>query len=211
MGNLYRAQQWSDFREAILEADGYRCSDCGRSGPDVVLQVHHKKYRSGKLPWEYPQGACEVLCKGCHARHHGIIPPNHGWDFLYENDLEDLAGKCDLCNTALRYEFHIHHPNWEPMVVGTVCCDKLTATTVASDFRKKFIRKENFIRSRKWRALNNQYFFKKDALYIVISEGLNGLKISINTTQGIKTYSSIDEAKSVVFELIENGRAFEFI
>jgi hypothetical protein len=38
---------------------------------DRPLHVHHKYYLEGKMPWEYPVGAFEILCEKCHAAHHG--------------------------------------------------------------------------------------------------------------------------------------------
>lgn len=88
MANSYRNEEWLKFRKEVIELDGNRCAICGRSElEDIVLQVHHKNYVSGKLPWEYSYKDCETLCKGCHAREHGLICPNFGWEFVGEDDL----------------------------------------------------------------------------------------------------------------------------
>ena len=58
---LYRTKFWKEFRDSILELDGNKCSMCGKSGKDVVLQVHHTKYISGLKPWEYAKLILERL------------------------------------------------------------------------------------------------------------------------------------------------------
>ena len=73
---LYRDKRWIKYREEILQMDEYSCVKCGRTTPEVTLQVHHKKYEKGKPPWDYPAKDCETLCRGCHAREHGVIRPN---------------------------------------------------------------------------------------------------------------------------------------
>jgi len=96
----YRSSDWDIFRKEVIELDGGACVECKRTVKDeVVLQVHHKEYIKGKLPWEYPYNSCETLCKGCHAAKHGIIPPKSGWEYAGSHDLEELIGKCELCGS----------------------------------------------------------------------------------------------------------------
>lgn len=76
---LYRRKEWIEFREKCFEYADFTCAICGRNQEHVVLNVHHPHYEQGKLPWEYEVEDCEVLCKGCHAREHGIIEPEDWW------------------------------------------------------------------------------------------------------------------------------------
>ena len=108
--NAYRGPQWEAFRQQIIEADGYCCVRCGREAGDIVLQVHHKQYYPGRALWDYPPGHCETLCSGCHAREHGIVRPDEGWSYAFDEDLGELDGACDVCSTALRYRFYISDP-----------------------------------------------------------------------------------------------------
>ncbi len=39
---LYHKTEWKKFRDEVIELDGYKCKDCGRTSKEVVLQVHHK-------------------------------------------------------------------------------------------------------------------------------------------------------------------------
>jgi hypothetical protein len=38
-----------------------------------TLQVHHKRYINGKLPWEYDNNDLVTVCKGCHSIVHNEI------------------------------------------------------------------------------------------------------------------------------------------
>ncbi|MBL1232819.1 MAG: HNH endonuclease [Flavobacteriales bacterium] len=76
--SLYNRKEWKEYRDNVIESDGGKCVRCGRPDGEVVLQVHHKIYLTGKLPWEYGTENCETLCKGCHAAEHGIIQPKIG-------------------------------------------------------------------------------------------------------------------------------------
>lgn len=202
--------KWLEFREKIFEMDGCMCVECGRTDKQVILQVHHKQYLKGKLPWEYPPSLCETLCQGCHARHHGKIRPDHGWDLLFENDLGDLSGECDLCGTSLRYQFHIHHPYWEPMIVGTVCCDNLTGTTEATDFRKRTDRKKRFLKSPKWKTTKRGLVYEKKGLTLRIMRTGNGFRIQVNDVLGKMFFEDASDAKDLIFDLIENGKIERF-
>ena len=69
----YKNSLWEEFRESVLDSDNYKCVTCGRGASEVILQVHHKRYIHGRKPWVYEPNLCITLCKGCHARAHGII------------------------------------------------------------------------------------------------------------------------------------------
>ncbi len=211
MSRHYQDNRWIDFRESIFEMDGFSCVKCSRSSPSVVLQVHHKQYRKGKAPWDYPAEDCETLCKGCHAREHGEIRPNEGWSLYSQDDLGGLDGECECCGTSIRYVFHIDHEHWEPMAVGTVCCDNLTGTTEATAYRKLLDRKKRFLSSSRWykSSLGECIKYGK-ALEIEIQEDSGEFKIYMNGISGKKRFSSCFSAKEFAFELIQNGTAKEF-
>ncbi|WP_236888840.1 hypothetical protein [Desulfoluna limicola] len=60
--------RWQNKRQKILEALGTKCNRCGSISQ---LQVHHKEYIPGKMPWEYPLNFFEILCENCHSEEHG--------------------------------------------------------------------------------------------------------------------------------------------
>ena len=66
---LLRKKEWKEKRTFILDLNGGKCARCGRT---TNLHVHHKYYNYGKLPWNYPNDAYEVLCANCHKKEHNI-------------------------------------------------------------------------------------------------------------------------------------------
>jgi 5-methylcytosine-specific restriction endonuclease McrA len=60
--------RWEARRKSIITANGGFCERC--AAEDTVLQVHHKYYKTGVMPWDYPFEAYLVLCKRCHEREH---------------------------------------------------------------------------------------------------------------------------------------------
>lgn len=61
--NLYRRPEWKKKRDSVVAAAGGRCQKCGT---DKKLQVHHPRYQTGKMPWEYDDLMC--LCASCHRK-----------------------------------------------------------------------------------------------------------------------------------------------
>lgn len=68
--DLLRDPRWLARRLFVFDLRGWRCERC-LSG-SKTLHLHHKKY-TGR-PWEAPESDLVVLCKGCHAKEHGIEP-----------------------------------------------------------------------------------------------------------------------------------------
>lgn len=211
MKNPYRSNRWAEFRKELIELDGGMCVKCGkRQENGTVLQVHHKKYLAGKAPWEYPLQLCETLCKGCHAAEHGEIPPLSGWECVGQDDLGGLYGACDRCHTEIRYVFYVQHPNWEPMGVGTICCDDLTGTKIASEKRKYEDRLKRFTESTRWSEDNGCHRIKQKQIDIQIVPAVGGYCVHMESIKGKTVYPVLDAAKARVFEFIESGDADEF-
>lgn len=124
----YSNPEWQWFAARVKERDGNLCTTCYRSEPDVILQVHHKRYIKGRQPWEYALDDCITLCKGCHAREHNLLPPDSDWILIGINDLGLMDGKCERqgCHHPIRYEHAIYHPEWGYMTVGSSCAEQLT-------------------------------------------------------------------------------------
>lgn len=210
--DAYRSKDWKKFRDEVIRLDGGICSKCGRGALDnVVLQVHHKQYLPGRKPWQYPYDACYTLCSGCHAVEHGLIPPKFGWEFAGWEDLGDLIGNCDCCNTAIRYTFLVSHPDWPPVEVGEVCCDHLTSSEVASShmesIRRFASRLKRFVSSSRWAEY-------PDGLTRIIQKGYlisvmpspDGFKTWVNGTLGKSRHETLIDAKAAIFEAIESGK-----
>ena len=62
-------KKWKAFREFIFIVRGKKCEKCGAT---TWLQIHHPKYRGGRLAWEYTCNEVIVLCRDCHRKEHGL-------------------------------------------------------------------------------------------------------------------------------------------
>lgn len=209
----YRANKWKEFRNEVVESDGYKCRHCQRDNKEVILQVHHLKYIIGRMPWEYGMKDCITLCKGCHAAEHGLIKPKYGWEYLGDDDLGDLTGKCQNCGTSIRYFYIIYHENWGTIEVGTLCCDNLTDSVLASNNKesrnKYYGRLRRFKKSPRWKVEENLTKIKQAGFKIAIHEIKEGFKIEVNSKRSAKIYQHIDLAKQKIFEIIETGELIE--
>jgi hypothetical protein len=203
---------WKNFRAEVIELDGGSCVRCGRSLKDgAILHVHHKEYIKGCLPWNHPYNLCETLCRGCHASEHGIIPPKTGWEFLDEEDLGDLCGTCDYCGNDIRYVFYVFHPNWDPLGVGTICCDNLTGTETASTRVRLASRRERFVSSSRWEKSDGVFSIRQQRINVYIHPTPEGFRIWMNDRKGKKLFLTLEDAKKAAFDVIENGEAEEYL
>lgn len=213
----YHRKDWLQFRKEVIELDGGVCVRCGR-GPlqGAILQVHHKEYLPGKLPWDYPYELCETLCKSCHAGEHGIVQPFTGWECIGYDDLGEISGECELCNTPIRHVFFVQHAKWPSLEVGETCCDHLTGTALASDHmnsvRRFEARQQRFIGSPRWKPYGDGAFcIRQKGVNLVVESSGQEFKLRVDDVLGKKTYSSAVSAKMFVFELIENGKLDAFL
>ena len=62
-------KRWEAFRKFVFAVRGKKCEICGGTH---ILQVHHPKYKGGRLAWEYTCNEVQVLCKECHEKIHNI-------------------------------------------------------------------------------------------------------------------------------------------
>ena len=63
-GEKLTKPKWQKKRLLILERDKFTCQICNDT--EETLQVHHKTYIAGRLPWEYENSNFTTLCKTCH-------------------------------------------------------------------------------------------------------------------------------------------------
>lgn len=212
----YKESQWKIFRQSVIELDGYKCRQCGRGQSEVILQVHHKVYKAGLKAWEYPTADCITLCGGCHAQTHGIIQPTFGWEYIGDEDLGDLIGTCENrgCGSDIRYSFTVFHPQWGTLVVGTVCCDNLTDSEIASNLKESKLkfegRKERFMTSKRWTTDGLNHKIKQGLFDIEILGVENKFSLKINGKTSKIKHDTLKIAKKRVFEIIEDGQLMKF-
>ncbi len=65
---LLKDPRWQKRKTEIMERDGMVCVFCDAGLGEKILQVHHKRYDYGKMPWEYNDTVLETLCEDCHRK-----------------------------------------------------------------------------------------------------------------------------------------------
>ena len=207
----YRNAEWLEFRAEVIAIDGGCCRRCGRTEADgVVLQVHHIQYHKGTPIWEYPLKDCLTVCKGCHAEEHGLIRPRSGWHLVCQEDLGDLIGTCEKCGTSIRHVFHIDHPNWEGMTVGTFCCDDLTGTNEASRLMRQVERSDRFIASPQWKLRPDGWHIKRSQMRFRIAEENGAFRVYVQEHRA-QSHASLEAAKSKIFKILDDGTAHKVL
>jgi len=163
----YFNKKWFEFTENVQRRDGYKCLKCGRKKGEVVLQTHHNLYKRGVEVWDYPLSDCITLCKGCHAKQHGINEPTDGWTLISIDDLGGAYGTCEKngCGKEIRYEHLIYHPNCGYKVVGSSCVEFLTREDqyLSQEVLKVCKKISEFIQNSAWKKgytkKNNEFYF----------------------------------------------------
>lgn len=150
----YNNVNWYQFSNAVQHRDNYHCLKCGKNKTETVLQTHHTIYKYDLEPWEYPLSDCITLCKGCHAKEHGLIQPSDGWTLISIDDLGARDGICEKsgCGNEIRYEHKIYHPNYGYISVGSTCVEYLTKEDqfISSEVLKVLKNISEFIYNSSW-------------------------------------------------------------
>jgi 5-methylcytosine-specific restriction endonuclease McrA len=63
---LLRDPRWQKKRLEVLTRDAWTCQACRATTKE--LQVHHRWYVAGVLPWDVPMQALITLCAPCHKK-----------------------------------------------------------------------------------------------------------------------------------------------
>lgn len=207
--SAYRRKEWLDFRNERIKIAGHKCERCNRKSGDVVLQVHHPHYEKGRLPWEYEKLFCVVLCKGCHAREHGIIKPADGWN-LISSDWDDRSPtgptKCENCNADMEWWNVIWHAEWGSIVVGYKCADLLGVSEVGR-LKRQQERMRTFVNSPRWKQSHFEWNYKHGGRMVrILMQDEKQWMLRIGSTWGKKVYIDPEEAKERAFLVLESRK-----
>jgi len=71
-----RDPRWQRRRLEIMQRAGFICEECVAQD-HRTLNVHHKVYRRGAMPWEYTDDELECLCEDCHRKRHAHVLGQH--------------------------------------------------------------------------------------------------------------------------------------
>lgn len=92
---ILKEEKWSIKRREILLRDGHKCLNCES---EWFLQVHHKVYINGRLPWEYSNCQLITLCDTCHSELHTKVPKHlHN---VFTRDLKNKHGIPTVQNSS---------------------------------------------------------------------------------------------------------------
>ncbi len=69
----FKDPRWQKKRLKILERDDWTCQCCGDK--ESTLHVHHRYYKTGLDPWDYPDISLITLCEECHEEE-SLLRPN---------------------------------------------------------------------------------------------------------------------------------------
>ena len=87
--------RWQKKRLEIMSRDKFTCQKCDDA--TKTLNVHHRYYFKGAMPWDYPDNALVTLCEPCHriieARVELMNREIHGRDYRQEMFLRILSAK----------------------------------------------------------------------------------------------------------------------
>jgi hypothetical protein len=87
----YKDPRWQRRRLEIMARAEFRCESCEAS--EKTLNVHHKIYRRGAMPWGYADQELACLCQECHEREtHVREKLREAMALLDEYDLQRLLG-----------------------------------------------------------------------------------------------------------------------
>lgn len=67
-GELLRDPRWQKRRLEIMSRAEFHCEQCDDGG--TTLNVHHKLYRKGAMPWDYTDDELACICENCHKTEH---------------------------------------------------------------------------------------------------------------------------------------------
>ena len=139
--------------------------------------------------------------------------PHRGWQYHEFEDLGDLIGICEMCETqAIRYVHYMEHPDYGDVLgVGSVCAgnmgeDYTTAQERERQAKSKASRRTRWMQAQ-WResARGNSYINRKGYNIVVYgSSGRWGYRIQDRQTEqswSDSGFASEDDAKLAAFNL----------
>lgn len=150
------------------------------------------------------------------AVHHGkwSLPgvPHKGWQFRGFDDLGDIVGICEMCETQpIRYVHYLGHPDYPDVLgVGSVCAENMEEDYVAARERERRARSLAARRARwmnaEWRTSRkgNEYL-NRDGFNIVLYRTGPGWAYRIQEHESTHSWwgtecDTIEEAKLAAFD-----------
>ena len=114
---LLRSPLWQKKRLKILERDDFTCQHCGSK--ERELQVHHRVYHKGAMPWEYDDSELITLCNQCHE----VETYEKNYHYETFKDICDLARKIGLSEQFIGAAFSYIFSVLEAISNNELCND----------------------------------------------------------------------------------------
>ena len=139
--------------------------------------------------------------------------PHKGWKFFDFEDLGDLVGTCEMCETqSIRYVHYMKHPDYgSVLLVGRVCAGHMEEDYRAAQEREK---QAKSIADRRTRWMNAQWkqseignsYINRNGFNVVLYRSRYGWMYRIEERQGERSWSKSgfatrDDAKLAAFNL----------
>ncbi len=138
--------------------------------------------------------------------------PHRGWVFQFLEDLGDLDGTCEMCETqSIRYVHYMAHPDYDDVLgVGSVCAGHMEEDYAAAREREKqarsrFNRRVRWLEAR-WRvSARGNHYLNRNGFNVVVHRrsGLWAYRIEERVTGewwSDSGFSSENDAKLAAFE-----------
>ena len=138
--------------------------------------------------------------------------PHKGWRFRNFDDLGDLIGTCEMCETQpIRYVHYLEHSDYPRVLgVGSVCAENMEEDYTAAPEREKKARSLGDRRARwmeaEWRtSRKGNQFINRGGFNTVVYPRANGWTYTITDRESDRTWrgggsASVDEAKLAAFD-----------
>jgi len=98
---LLKRPEWQRKRLEIMQRDNFTCIDCDDS--ESTLNVHHRYYVKGRMPWDYPDFCLITLCSSCHEIQHDSADFNASW----ENITDAVIGLLNFSNPCIHNDLEM--------------------------------------------------------------------------------------------------------
>lgn len=104
--------EWLEFRDSFIrrhtrENELPCCHACSNSRN---LQVHHRRYKRGKEPWEYDDEDLVLICGDCHETVHSVAREFYDWlisippyEIREASDLLEELVRCKIPASAMAH------------------------------------------------------------------------------------------------------------
>ena len=138
--------------------------------------------------------------------------PHRGWQFRDFDDLGDLVGICEMCETqSIRYGHHLEHPDYPHVLgVGSVCAEHMEEDYTAAQERERRARSLADRRARwmkaEWRTSRKGHpYINRHGFSIVLYRVPDGWAYRITERESERPwrgsgYAGVDKAKLAAFE-----------